>query len=134
MARRLQKPPAKQLRQLCRARSNVPSVASENSAIQHTRHHQSNRSRTDGADREPASPFAELLDSAAPANDLPPAPRNARAERSDTARPAENRRKADNVSKRDDAEPAREARDAKDSGGTDEAKACDEPTRTAKSG
>ena len=113
----------------------MPSVASENSAIAHTRHHQpTNRARTDHVDREQASPFAGLLDSGAPANEPPRTPRNARAERSDAARPAEHRRRADDVRKRDDSRPANEARDTKDAGGTDEAKAGDEPTKPAKSG
>ncbi|MBX9826603.1 MAG: flagellar hook-length control protein FliK [Xanthobacteraceae bacterium] len=112
----------------------MPSVASENSIVQHTRHQSTNRSRSDSADREPSSPFAELLDSAAPTNEPRPTARNARAERSDTARPAENRRKTGNVDKRDDAEPAKAARDTRDTASTDEAKASDETTKTAKSG
>ena len=79
----------------------MPSAASENSAIQHTRHQPSaHRTRTDNAGREQSAPFSDLLDSATPANEPPPAPRKARAERSDTTRPTENRRKADHADRR----------------------------------
>ena len=76
----------------------MPSVASEVSASQQSRFHQSNaRSRTDSGDRSQNSPFADMLDSATPAAEPPAAPRNARADstdKSDASGPADKSRKS----------------------------------------
>ncbi len=118
----------------------MPSAASENSAIQHTRHQPSaHRTRSDNAGREQSAPFSDLLDSATPANEPPPAPRKARAERSDTTRPTENRRKADHADRRkaehaerrNDAKPAKETQDT---AAGDKTRATDETAESAMSG
>jgi flagellar hook-length control protein FliK len=123
----------------------VPSAASENSAIQHMRHQPSaHRNRTDNAGREQSAPFSDLLDSATPANEAPPAPRKVRAERSDTTRPTENRRKADHADRRkadhaerrDDAKPAKEtpAKETQSTAAGDKTRANDETAESARSG
>jgi flagellar hook-length control protein FliK len=102
------------------------------------------RNRTDNADREQSAPFSDLLDSATPANEAPPAPRKAHAERSDTTRPTENRRKADHADRRkadhaerrDDAKlaDAKPAKETQDSAARDKTRASDETAESVASG
>ena len=82
----------------------MPSVASQASsqagsqvsASHQSRAHQPEaRSRSDSSDRGLNSPFSDLLDSAAPAAEPPPAPRNARPDKSDAPRPADKNRKTE---------------------------------------
>ena len=75
----------------------MSSVASEHAVLPSRPHLQRARGHADGAAREPATPFRELLDSAGPPAEPTPAKRQtgperaARKERSDDGKPANNR-------------------------------------------
>ncbi len=134
-------------------RSPVPSVASEAQTVLPPRPHLSSaRSHSKADSPEPATPFAELLDSA-PASE-PPAPRQSerpeRTDRADASRRADDRsadaeaakdsadaRDANASKAADAADDTRKAEDSKDSkaaGAGDEAKADAESTKTADAG
>ena len=125
----------------------MPSVASQVSASQQSRLHQSDaRSRSDSSDRSQNSPFSELLPSTAPAPEPRPGPRNARTDKSDAPRSTDNSRKTDAPADRKapnetkdagDVSDAANAKDAKDTKSADgdttakDAKAGDDAAKTA---
>jgi flagellar hook-length control protein FliK len=110
VARRLQ---TKSRHRFAKARSPVSSVASEARPVLPPRPHSpSVRSHPEPDAREPATPFAELLDGAAPAAEPPPVHRQARSERPERADRAEQPKSKDD--RRTDSKPVNDSADAKD--------------------
>src|SRR4051794_22664282 len=80
-------------RRLLQTRSSVPSVASESHTLPPSRSHlPSHRAPSDADARQPAPPFADLLDSAPPVAEPPPAPtRQPRSGRADQPKRTDDR-------------------------------------------